>query len=262
VKSQENLHLSPARAPSALPSAIDKSLLAYAASATAAGVSLLALAQPANAKIVFTPSNIHIPENAGLIHLDLNHDGVADFAFSAGSRFGSARAPLGLYANSLVVTPEQPGNAVGEITSSKGFDCAAKLRRNVEVGPGKHFQTNQLIMFQVAGDYTNQFSAHCPWLDRRGGFLGFKFMIEGETHYGWARVAEIGTRSASIRGYAYETTPDQPILTGATSDPTNSSLTAPALPPAPQPATLGLLAQGTPALSLWRREEKEEGITE
>jgi len=67
---------------------------------------------------------------------------------------------------------------------------------------------------------------------------------------------------ASIRGYAYETTPDQPILTGATSDPTNSSLTTPSLPPAPQPATLGLLAQGAPALSLWRREETQEGITD
>ncbi len=255
MDSPKNLQLIPARTPSALPSAFDKNLLSYAASGTAAGVSLLALAQPANAKIVFTPSNIHIPENAGLIHLDLNHDGVPDFAFSAGSRFGSARAPLGLYANSLVVTPEQSGNAVGEITSSKGFNCAAKLRGQVEVGPSKHFQPNQLIMFQVAGDYTNQFSAHCPWLDRRGGFLGFKFMIDGETHYGWARVAEIGTRSASIRGYAYETTPDQPILTGATNDPTNSSLTVPSLPSAPQPATLGLLAQGTPALSIWRREE-------
>lgn len=262
MDSQENLHPIPTRTQSSLPSAIDKSLLAYTASATAAGVSLLALAQPAHAKIVFTPSNIHIPENAGLIHLDLDHDGVADFAFSAGSRFGSARAPLGLYANSLIVTPEQPGNAIGAAVSSHGFNCAAKLRRYVDVGPGKAFQPNQLYMFFVAGDYTNQFSARCPWLDRSGGFLGFKFMIDGETHYGWARIAEIGTRSASIRGYAYETTPDQPILTGATSDPTNSSLTTPSLPPAPQPATLGLLAQGAPALSLWRREETQEGITD
>lgn len=256
MDSPEKLQVVPTRTPSALPSSIDKGLLAYATSATTAGVGLLALASPAQAKIVFTPSNIHIPENAGLIHLDLNHDGVADFAFSAGSRFGSARAPLGFYANSLVVTPEQPGNEVGAITSSKGFDCAAKLRGQVQVGPGKHFEPSMLVMFQVAGDYTNQFSAHCPWLDRRGGFLGFKFMIDGETHYGWARVGEIGTRSASIRGYAYETTPDQPILTGATTDPATASLSSPSLPHVPQRATLALLAHGAPGLSIWRREEK------
>jgi hypothetical protein len=234
----------------------NKGLLDYATAATAAGVGLLALAQPAQAEIVFTPSNIHIPENAGLIHLDLNHDGIPDFAFSAGSRFGSARAPLGLYANSLVVVPMQAGNAVGEYTSSKGFECAAKLKGQIEVGPGRHFNANQLVMFQVAGDYTNQFSAHCPWLDRRGGFLGFKFVIDGETHYGWARIAEIGTRSASIRGYAYETTADQPILTGATTDPENASISNPSLLPAPQPASLGLLAQGASALAIWRRPEE------
>lgn len=236
-----------------LPSAIDKKLVAYATAAATAGVGVLALAAPAEAKVVFTPSNIQITENAGLIQLDLNHDGIPDFGFSAGSRFGSARQPLGLYANSLVVVPMQSGNEVGEITSSKGFQCVAKLRGQVEVGPGRNFQDNQLVMFQVAGDYTDQFSAHCPWLDRRGGFVGFKFVINGETHYGWARIAEIGTRFAAIRGYAYETDADQPITTGDTGGTKRSSL-APGLPEL-QPATLGLLARGSRGLTNWRRQQ-------
>lgn len=235
---------------------LDKGLLGYAAAATAAGVGLLALVPPAEAKIVFTPSNVPIPENGGLVHIDLNHDGIPDFAFSAAAYFGGARAPLGLYRDSLTVVPDQAENEVGAITSSKGFQCAAKLRANVTVGPRKDFKPNQLPMFQVAGDYTNQFSARCPWLDRRGGFLGLKFVVNGETHYGWARISLTG--SVSIRGYAYETVPNQPILTGASTGPEDADVSHPPVLPAPQPASLGVLAQGVSGLAPWRRPEETD----
>src|ERR1700733_5529298 len=48
----------------------------YALGATAAGVGMLALARPAEAKIVYTHADTPIPVNGGLIELDLNHDGV------------------------------------------------------------------------------------------------------------------------------------------------------------------------------------------
>jgi hypothetical protein len=50
----------------------------YALAATAAGVSVLALAQPADAKVVFTPVHQVIGHN-GVYNLDLNHDGTVDF---------------------------------------------------------------------------------------------------------------------------------------------------------------------------------------
>jgi hypothetical protein len=235
-----------------LSSKLEKYLSVYATAATAAGVSLFVLAQPAEAKVVFTPSNITITDGTGLIQLDLNHDGIPDFAFSASFRIGADGPPLGLYNASLLVLPDQTGNGIGEITSSKGFQCAAKLPGKVVVGPGKHFAASKLVMFQVAGDYTNQFSAHCPWLNRVGGFVGLKFMINGETHYGWARIAEFGTKFAAIRGYAYETTPDQPILTGATTSPDDAAVSPVPVLPTPRPATLAHLAKGASALAMWR----------
>src|SRR5580704_13246868 len=57
---------------------LDKNLLAYAAAASAAGVGMLALAQPAAAKIVYTPANTELVPKTKL-NLDLNHDGIADF---------------------------------------------------------------------------------------------------------------------------------------------------------------------------------------
>jgi len=53
----------------------------YAFAAGAAGVGMLALAVPAEGRIVYTPDNQKIPPSQEL-SLDLNHDGIADFIFS------------------------------------------------------------------------------------------------------------------------------------------------------------------------------------
>jgi hypothetical protein len=50
----------------------------YALAASAAGVSLLALASPAEAKIVYTKTHRLLPGGKE-IFLDLNHDGTNDF---------------------------------------------------------------------------------------------------------------------------------------------------------------------------------------
>jgi hypothetical protein len=53
---------------------------ACALAAGADGVSLLALAQPAKAEIIYTPANLTIPLKNPVL-LDLNHDGTADLSF-------------------------------------------------------------------------------------------------------------------------------------------------------------------------------------
>jgi hypothetical protein len=53
-------------------------LNAYAVAARAAGVGLLALVQPADAKIVYTRAH-HVIGSGDSYKLDLNHDGVKDF---------------------------------------------------------------------------------------------------------------------------------------------------------------------------------------
>src|ERR1700733_10532237 len=55
---------------------LDKDLLAYATAASAAGVSLLALTQPVEAKIIYTPAHKSIGSSTPL---DLTHDGMVDF---------------------------------------------------------------------------------------------------------------------------------------------------------------------------------------
>jgi hypothetical protein len=239
-----------------LASRLDKRLLAYSAAATAAGVGLLAMTQSAEAKIVYTAANVTIPVNGGLVPLDLNNDGVPDFGFSLGQYSGGRRFPLGFFAASLAAIPAKAANEVWKI-DSKGYECAAALPSGVPVGPNAAFAANSAPMWWVRGDYTSPGSVHCPWQDKhRGAYLGLKFVVNGQTHFGWAHVT-MGSAGTVLNSYAYETVPNQPIHTGQTSGP--SSVTSSSLIPlnSPQPAILGLLAQGSRGIAIWRREEQE-----
>jgi hypothetical protein len=74
----------PARVVSQLSESLHRQLNAYALSACAAGVGALALARPADAKIIYTPAHVVVGKFQSL-KLDLNHDGITDFALSNGS---------------------------------------------------------------------------------------------------------------------------------------------------------------------------------
>jgi hypothetical protein len=92
-----------------------------------------------------------------------------------------------------------------------------------------------------------------------------KFEVGGQKHYGWAELSialnKHGTITAKIEGYAYETIPNKPIIAGKTSGPEGTSGVEqlnPASLAAPQPASLAVLALGSPGLSIWRRKESHE----
>jgi hypothetical protein len=63
-----------------LSDSIQRQLNSYALAAGAAGVSLLALVHPSEAKIVYRHVNIRILPNHDFF-LDVNHDGIKDFKF-------------------------------------------------------------------------------------------------------------------------------------------------------------------------------------
>ena len=61
--------------------------------------------------------------------------------------------------------------------------------------------------------------------------------------------------TTTVTGYAYETVPGKAIIAGATNGASEAEPTASLNTPAPEAATLGMLAVGAPGLSIWRREE-------
>ena len=226
-----------------LGSALDKSLLAYVAAASAAGVSMLALAQPAEAKIVYTKANHEIAPNATL-NLDLNHDGIVDFKFSN----PKSRTKFSYYRSidKLRVTPQSKNGIMNQ---------AAVLPVGEQVGPNRAFENSAegMVTCMKYGNRTRTYTTiKGPWQNITDGYLGMKFLIDGKAHYGWARFNVTVTNNqevyALLTGYAYETVANTPILTGRTKGADELGGTRLSRGDIGT-ATLGLLARGAASLN-------------
>jgi hypothetical protein len=261
-------------APSHKPSElILERLSTYAVTATAAGVSVLTVTQPAEAKVVYTPANTQI---LGFVPLDLNHDQITDFFLV---RSGSSRGRSG--SGWLSASPLNTNNRVlGHGTVQflrKDATVAFDLPPGFEVGPkpkgfqpgGKKLLAGYWFFLGTGGSSSKGFAGR--WANGGQGvtnrYLGLAFEINGLVHFGWARITVTGGGAliSTLTGYAYETIPNKPIVTGVTHDETSAAaLSAPGLSgkTESQPALpmLGALALGCDGLAIWRREEGQSRL--
>jgi len=251
----------------------NKSLLdrlgVYTVAAAAAGVGVLALTEPADASVVFTPAHTKI--TTGTIPLDLNNDGIPDFNFVRQSTY------LGREGfSSTVVTPVNPVNRIegnGRIKFfGHGTFSAFALPAGSVVGPkvqafhpsGQKFMRGSWFVIGTGNLYQSVVGA---WANGVKGvsdrYLGLAFTINGETHFGWARLSvpplnhqfQVGT---TLTGYAYETVALKPITTGPQQS-ADIRIPDPGMqspPSQPNDHTLGALALGYGGLSIWRREHE------
>lgn len=238
-----------------IPEFLNRNMSLYTATAIAAGVGLLALAQPAESEVVITKKTIPIPFNEfdnppQTIQIDLNHDGTKDFSFSL---YGFAYHS---FHSTLRVTPLEGGAVVN--TSSRGRSYASALMRGAKIGASAQFGPgNSTIIEGARGfDASSHYSRHLygKWSGNPvNRYLGVKFLINGQAHYGWVRLTvttEPRGLSAQITAYAYETVANKKILAGISgksgADSANVRNGAP---------SLGMLALGIDGAALWRKEQ-------
>ncbi len=225
---------------------LTRQLNLYALAASAAGVGVLALAQPAEAKIVYTPAHVSIPPQTIYppVYLDLNHDGVNDFSFINYSVFNYWWGFI-----YLAVTPPVEGNGV---IGQKVF--ASALRAGARIGPKGNFlgyeENLAAYSFYVSTGGKSSHHIFGPWANDGKGvknrYVGLKFLIKGQIHFGWARLnvtvdKQHGTQfTGLLTGYAYETIPNKPIVTGKIKGPDVITV---------KPDSLGQLAAGSAGLT-------------
>jgi hypothetical protein len=248
-----NLSVSPAKA---LAESIDYRVKLYSAAAAAAGVSMLALAQPADAEVVVTKANLPFTYLQS-VSLDLNQDGIADFRFSIhlydDFSFSSRVGVIPLAGANVVASPGLRG------------PYASALVRGAKIGPSAHFSSSSrfdsgaVAVERIRGSSRGAIHLYGNWegsLPNR--FLGVKFLIDGATHYGWVRLTLMihhsSPISGTITGYAYETVADKRILAGVTEKLANHEVETSQAPS----LSLGMLALGANGLALWRRDETSE----
>ncbi len=218
------------RQPETLSEQLGRRLNLYATAASATGVGLLALAQSADAKVVYTPTHVTIAPNT-TYDLDLNHDGITDFAIAQHSYPG--------YSATLYAAPNANGVLARHGVASCGCDSAFAFLAGAVIGPGRHF-VNVVADLAKVDKIAGSVRSFGLWRNEKNRYLALEFKINGETHYGWARFSVQASYAqgvvGTLTGYAYETIANKPIRTGQTSGGTDLSVN--------HEGTLGALAAG------------------
>lgn len=225
---------------------LNRQLNAYALAASAAGVSVLALARASEAKVVYTETH-QVTHARVPLYLDLNHDGINDFVLRTIYYAGTSGFEMGLDAAGY------RNNAVAGKRFTDGsyfFSAASALPAGAEIGPKRPFPVRFPFMaeelFKKNVRTSSGYSDVGPWVGKGKGvrdrYLGLKFIIHGKVHYGWARLSvtlghhrQYDDVSGTLTGYAYETVPNKPIIAGQITGPEVITV---------QPETLGELARG------------------
>jgi hypothetical protein len=217
-----------ARSLSLLSSSLDRQLNAYALAAAAAGVGMLALAQPVEGKIIYTAKNIQISPGTNY-YLDLNNSGTTDVTITN-------------YSSNASILQAHPatGNFLSDFGSDSGLWVRA-LKKGARIdGRYKDSATAWMAQFGCSG----------YWCDVTNRYMGVRFQINGKAHYGWARLSvNYSPIVAKLTGYAYETIANKPIIAGETKGPDVVTV---------QDPSLGHLAAGAHAIPAWRGESSSK----
>jgi hypothetical protein len=209
-------------------------LYALAAGAGAALTSQLAEAQ---SNIVYHSADLTI-YSGEVAKIDFNSDGIPDLFLSMqryanGYSFGFVMYERPALGNAALLGPRLAGAVIGpSVNSFRGW-----RERMAFVGESCK------IYCGLPG-----FSG--PWVHASDAYLGVRFFINGERHYGWIRISvKAGPKvslDATITGYAYNTVANQGLVMGVPGSPVPGASV--------HPASLGALSMGARGIELWRRE--------
>ena len=178
-------------------------------------VSVLALAQPSEAKVVYTPANVVIQSS---YNLDLNNDGITDFTIQNVLKFTNR-------CDEYAYVDEGPASENGVVPYYDiNGEWPAALTQGATIGSGPQFEGSLATMafFSLNCPFER---SEVPWVDVVQHYLGLRFQVNGQTHYGWARLSVLlhqgrgggGSFVVTLTGYAYETVAGNSILAGQTS---------------------------------------------
>jgi len=230
---------------------LERRLLAYAVAA--AGAVTVAFPSSAHAQVVYTKADITITE--GFLPIDLDHDGVTDFAL-----FNSENDCCYFYGGRLQIFGDQneAPAVLGKKQIRAGYRVLA-VPQGVSIGsnsPASFVDAASGQLPVLATAYATYFGRGVSggyWLNVGEKYVGLRFVLNGQTHYGWIRLSvnantrHVPTITVKMTGYAYETTPDKAIAAGYRGFTTDGSTAA-----ASTPASLGVLSLGAVGLDAWR----------
>lgn len=174
----------------------------------------------ANAQIVYTDVN---PDTSMIClnypcyesyNLDLNNDAIVDFTLQTSHN----------HCQTTFVMSDR--KSVSVVSQSGNLAAANMLYANSSIGSNLSFSTNSVTLRSIVSGYPG---LGCPavlgssgsWTDSTDHYLGLQFSVGANTYYGWVRLNVIvynfvSAVSCTVKDYAYNSIPNQPILAGQT----------------------------------------------
>ena len=171
-----------------------------------------------HAQIIYTDINPDIKDtiltNGVIDSLDINNDGVFDLRFSGNRMYsgGWGPAPISItFSVSLKVTPLN-GSEIK--TNSTGFPLKMDQNDSIDTSGNWNNAAGQILCSRSSSAV-----ALGNWSGFTNAYLGVKIISGGQTHYCWVRMGvSVTMRGTSfittIKDYAFNSIPNQPILAG------------------------------------------------
>ncbi len=161
----------------------------YAIAAGTAGISVMALVSPSEAEILYTPANKTITRDRSY-NLDLNHDGSVDFVLVDHCSILGSNVSHSFQILEVIAEPNNGVNCIESFCMAANRYAAA-LRRGDEIGSAI---TSARMVIRICSNGRHSGRERCAARILRPGtipasvILGCAFQINGETHFGWARL--------------------------------------------------------------------------
>lgn len=189
-----------------------KKLAAYSAMAGA----FVAVASNADAQVTYVDITDEEVEIGEIYLMDLDGDGEDDFLFQATSS-GSAWTFARVF-GSVTSSAYAFGNSTNRVVGYAGaiLPYGSALETDDPIDGDQDFASTYNVAF-LASIYSG--NTYGPFADVDDKFLGVRFDIGGDVHYGWIRMdATVDPVSMTIKDYAYNATAEAGILAGQTEE--------------------------------------------
>ena len=167
-----------------------------------------------NAQIIYTDIEPdYASANLGdLYNLDLNNDGTVDFTLS--------NIYWENYWEYFAELNANPNGVNGAISVHPWATHMQALNYGMEIFLNPHItygdgQSYAPISYMVSGYcFGSETGCNYDWAYTSDKYIGLRFLINGQIHYGWARLDVFYGLEWTLKDYAYQATPNTMILAG------------------------------------------------
>ena len=179
--------------------------------------------------IIYSSPQSPINYSAGFLDsqttIDINGDGVPDFAIISTSGFTASIAPLDN--NSILAIPEPPPD-LGYFVA--GLNQGTIIGSSLDPLLNAEWYNNQTDQFASAwigaqAAFGQQLVVRGDFIGKPSAYVGFNLVLGGMNHYGWMQLANpLPIVNGQVIDWAYQSSPNTSIPAGAVPEPSSWAL--------------------------------------